>query len=148
MDKYVSIKEFSRLANVSVQSIYKRLSSPDNRLNDYFKQVEGQKMLDIQALKDIYNMEVKQPEFNNVEIVGILKQQLEVKDKQLETMAEQLQAKDKQLSDVVNQLTDTIQALKQSQVLQANSEKKLLEIEGKQANSEVDQFKKWWQFWK
>lgn len=53
--EYLSIKEFAGVAGVSTQSVYKRLSTS---LQPYVKEVANQKVLNIQALRDIYGIEV------------------------------------------------------------------------------------------
>lgn len=60
-DRYLSIKDFANAAGVSVQSVYKRLNQVDNSLNQYLNQIDGKKMLNIQALQDIYGIKVEQP---------------------------------------------------------------------------------------
>lgn len=57
-NEYISVKEFAEKAGISVQAVYKGLN---NRLNQYVKTVDNQKMLDIRALQDIYGIEVEQP---------------------------------------------------------------------------------------
>lgn len=53
--EYLSIKEFAGVAGVSTQSVYKRLSTS---LQPYVKEVVNQKVLNIQALQDVYGIEV------------------------------------------------------------------------------------------
>lgn len=50
----LTIKEFAKIAGITVQSVYQRL---DTSLKDYLQIVKGQKYLKIQALKDIYNID-------------------------------------------------------------------------------------------
>lgn len=57
-NQYISVKEFAERAGKSVQAIYKGLN---NRLNQYVKLVDNQKMLDIKALQEVYGIEVEQP---------------------------------------------------------------------------------------
>lgn len=146
MDKYISIKEFAARANVSTQSIYKKLSQVDNKLQAYCKQVDKQKMLNIKALQEVYGVEVEQLSTGDMQLLDMLKEQLESKDRQLDAMAAQLENKDKQLDAVIQQLSDAMTALKASQALQANTEKKLIEISEEQDSSGTN--KRWWQIWK
>lgn len=53
--EYLTIKEFAELAGVSTQSVYKRLATS---LQPYVKEVANQRMLNMQALQDIYGIEV------------------------------------------------------------------------------------------
>lgn len=57
-NEWLSIKDFAKIANVSKQSVYKRLSTS---LNPYLKVENGVKYLNIKALNDIYGKEVIQP---------------------------------------------------------------------------------------
>lgn len=50
----LTIKEFAKIAGITVQSVYQRL---DTSLKDYLEIVKGQKYLKVQALKDIYNID-------------------------------------------------------------------------------------------
>lgn len=56
--EYMFIKEFAERAGVSPQAIYKRLNQVGNQLNNYVKTVGNQRMLNMQALQDIYGIEV------------------------------------------------------------------------------------------
>lgn len=53
--EYLTVKEFAEIANVSTQSVYKRLATS---LQPYVKEVANQKVLNIQALQDVYGIEV------------------------------------------------------------------------------------------
>ena len=50
-DQYLSVKEFAQAAGVSVQAVYKRLL---NGLEPFVKEVEGRKVIDKRALKEVY----------------------------------------------------------------------------------------------
>lgn len=54
-NEYLSVKKFAEIANVSTQSVYKRLATS---LQPYVKEVDNQRMLNIQALQDVYGIEV------------------------------------------------------------------------------------------
>lgn len=100
----LTVKEFAKLAGVSVQSVYKGLN---NRLNPWVESVGNQKMLRYEALREIYNIEVEQPikpELNN-----ILNQQtdvLTVLQKTIDTLQRQLEVKDRQIEKLETELTD------------------------------------------
>lgn len=113
----LTIKEFAELAGVSVQSVYKRLN---NSLNPYIQQVESQKMLKLQALKDIYNIEVEQPiklKLNNPlnpnqsEEITFLRSQIEQLQSELVKEREHNREKDKQLFETLRKLADSQVAL-------------------------------------
>ena len=99
--EYITIKEFAARAGVSPQAIYKRLNQVDNQLINYIKQVGNQRMLNIQALQDIYgiqidnqNQPVEQPVVNLIQPdqmqdqIRMLREQLNIKDQQLREQAE------------------------------------------------------------
>lgn len=53
--EYLTVKEFAEVAGVSTQSVYKRLVTS---LQPYVKEVANQKVLNVQALYDVYGIEV------------------------------------------------------------------------------------------
>jgi hypothetical protein len=158
-NQYISVKEFAQRAGKSVQAIYKGLN---NRLNQYVKLVDNQKMLDIRALQEVYGIEVEQPiqpelTINSTEdstkdvVIDTLLEQIEILKNELDVKNEQIREKDKQLSD-------TLKALNQAQYLQATAESKVKLLEEKQEEekavepapeSEPEQEKKkWWHFFR
>ena len=115
--EYISIKAFAERAGVSPQSVYKRLNQVDNQLNNYIKPVGNQRMLNIQALHDIYGIEVdnqnqpvEQPvvNFNQPmqDQIRLLQDQLNSKDQQLREQAERDQKKDEQIRKLQAQLIE------------------------------------------
>lgn len=157
-NQYISVKEFAQRAGKSVQAIYKGLN---NRLNQYVKLVDNQKMLDIRALQEVYGIEVEQPiqpelTINSTEdstkdvVIDTLLEQIEILKNELDVKNEQIREKDKQLSD-------TLKALNQAQYLQATAESKVKLLEEKQEEEKVvepapvsepeQKKKKWWSFW-
>ena len=89
--EYLTIKDFAERAGVSQQAIYKQV---ERKLNNYVKMVENQKMIDIRALQEVYGVEVEQPiqpNFDSIlsqnqQMIDMLKEQLEAKDKQIESL--------------------------------------------------------------
>lgn len=61
----LTVQQFAALIGKSPQSIYKRLNKVDNLvvnpIQPYVVVVDGQKMLKIQALSELYGIEVEQP---------------------------------------------------------------------------------------
>ena len=47
-DKYITVAEFSKRANISKQRVYQLLNK---RLKEFVQEVDGKKMLDIRALE-------------------------------------------------------------------------------------------------
>lgn len=140
--RFLTIKELAALAGVSPQSVYKRV---DNSLADYVQLVDGQKMIEFSALKEVYHIEVdnvcKPTVDNDVEqlkaTVELLRSQITAKDNQLAEKDKQLTAKDTQISrlqDTVESLThslnDTTKALTAAQSLHAGTmQQQLIEAE-------------------
>lgn len=110
----LTIQEFAKLANVSVQSVYKRLN---NSLNPFLQQVDNQKMLEIRALTEIYGIEVEQPfkpELNNLlnsDEVKFLRKQIELLYAELEKEREHNREKDNKLLETLSKLADSQSSL-------------------------------------
>lgn len=157
MGEKISITEFAKRANVSRQAVYKRLSQVDDKLTEYVNLVDNKKMLDIQALEDVYGIEVDKEVDKNDKLestncrgnVNCDNSQNQVKDmllKQIEILQEELEIKNEQLKVKDQQIEQLHKILDQEQQLRMVSEQKKLEIED--SNSEQKEVKKkWWQFW-
>ena len=150
--EYLSIKDFAKRAGVSQQSLYKRLNKLNNQLNNYIKLIDNQKMIDIRALQEVYGVEVEQPiqpfiqpveqpiqpNFDSIlsqnqQMIDMLKEQLEAKDKQIENLQATNNELVKQKNEMEKQHHDEkmelLENLKLAQMLQANAEKKVLQLE-------------------
>lgn len=161
-NQYISVKEFAEKAGISVQAVYKGVN---NRLNQYVKLVENQKMLDIRALQDVYGIEVEQPiqselttnstqnSTSDTVVDTLLKQlktELDVKNEQIREKDKQLKEKDNQIAALNTRLEESHRLLDQQQQLQA-MEKKIQVLEDKKENVVVEPVqpkKKWWQMWR
>lgn len=115
--EYISIKDFAERAGVSPQSVYKRLNQVGNQLINYIKPVGNQRMLNIQALQDIYgiqidnqNQPVEQPVVNfsqpMQDQIRMLQDQLNIKDQQLREQAERERMKDEQIRKLHEELIE------------------------------------------
>lgn len=154
-DRYLSIKDFAIAAGVSVQSVYKRLNQVDNSLNQYLNQIDGKKMLNIQALQDIYGIKVEQPveqplnqNIQSDSTSGSENDIYKALLQQLDILQEQLQVKDQQISDLNSRLQDSLNLLDQQQKLTAVAEQKILQLEQRNQEleaSEKSPEKRWWQ---
>jgi len=64
-DGLLTVQQFAVLVGKSPQSIYKRLNKVDNQvvnpIQPYVVMVDGQKMLKIQAISELYGIDVEQP---------------------------------------------------------------------------------------
>lgn len=174
MDGLLTVQQFAALVGKSPQSIYKRLSKVDNQVDNqvvnpiqpYVVMVEGQKMLKIQALSELYGIEVEQPiqpgneklstSFNPVEQliqppadekssdeIAFLREQIRRQNTMIESLSQELEKerehnreKDRQLLDTLSKLAETQAALAAGQ--NADKQKALAEtlIEGKQMMEE------------
>lgn len=119
MGKKVTVKEFAKMAEVSEQSVYKRLTTS---LKPYLTIVDNRKMIDISALSEIYHKDIMQPlnnfdstRLNNFETASESQIQVEILQKQIEDLKqdkeklyEELETKNEQiksLSDTVSNIT-------------------------------------------
>ena len=70
-DQYLSVKEFAQAAGVSVQAVYKRLL---NGLEPFVKEVEGRKVIDKRALKEVYGKDQEEKVDND--LINVLLNQI------------------------------------------------------------------------
>ena len=101
-DAYISVSEFARRAGVTKQSVYQRIQG---RLKKYVKDLNGQKVIHIKALHEVYGVDLEQgleqdlnkdsKEKNVIEmaVIDMLRAELETKN-------QQLQEKDKQIASL------------------------------------------------
>lgn len=150
MDGLLTVQQFAALVGKSPQSIYKRLSKVDNPVDNlvvnpiqpYVVMVEGQKMLKIQALSELYGIEVEQPiqpgcqpeneklstSFNQVEQpiqppadektsdeVAFLREQIRRQDTMIESLTKELEKEREHNREKDRQLLDTLSKLAETQ---------------------------------
>lgn len=146
MDGLLTVQQFAALVGKSPQSIYKRLSKIDNLvvnpIQPYVVMVEGQKMLKIQALSELYGIEVEQPiqpgcqpeneklstSFNQVEQpiqppadeqtsdeVAFLREQIRRQDTMIESLTKDLEKEREHNREKDRQLLDTLSKLAETQ---------------------------------
>lgn len=152
MDGLLTVHQFASLVGKSPQSIYKRLNKIDktvdnqvvNPIQPYVVVVDGQKMLKIQAISDLYGIKVEQPiqppgDENSSDEVSFLRDQIRHQDmmidflnKELEKEREHNREKDRQLLYTLAKLAETQAALAAGQ--NAEKQKALAEtlMEGQQ----------------
>ena len=151
-DGLLTVQQFAALVGKSPQSIYKRLNKVDNQVDNqvvnpiqpYVVVVNGQKMLKIQAISELYGREVEQPiqppaAEKSVDEVAFLREQIRRQDTMIESLNNELEKerehnreKDRQLLDTLAKLAETQAALAAGQ--NAEKQKALAEtlIEGQQ----------------
>ena len=126
MGKKVTVKEFSKMAGVSEQSVYKRLTTS---LKPYSTMVDNRKMIDISALSEIYNKDITQPlnnfdstRLNNVETASESQIQVELLQKQIEDLKqdkaklyEELETKNEQIKSLSETVGNITRQLENSQ---------------------------------
>lgn len=152
-NQYLSIKDFAQAAGVSVQSVYKRLNQVENSLNQYLNLIDGKKMLDIKALKDVYGIEVEQPVEQplnrNSQPDSTRDTAIKALSQQLEVLQDQIKSKDQQIEELNQRLKESMQLLDQQQKLTAIAEQKVMMLEQQSTDQEEDpkepeSKKSWW----
>lgn len=127
----LTIKEFAKKTNVSVQSIYQRINKKNDVIHNYIVTKDNKKYIKENAIEEIYKKNTAETETGktaNIEIIEFLKQQIIEKDKQI---AE----KDKQINEIT-------QALVQQQQLNAIDKQRIELIETKRKKPRFNIFKK------
>lgn len=114
----LTITEFAELAGVSRQTVYRQLST---RLSKYCKLVDNRKMIEYRALSEVFGVSVEQPsqpkndnsvnpDVNQNEpletIIGMLRNELEIKNRQIATLQDQ----NVQLTTALSKMSDSLQA--------------------------------------
>ena len=156
-DGLLTVQQFAALIGKSPQSIYKRLNKVDNQvvnpIQPYVVVVEGQKMLKIQAISELYGIEVEQPiqpgcqpeserlttPFNQVEQpiqppadekssdeIAFLREQIRRQDAMIESLNMELEKEREHNREKDRQLLDTLAKLAETQAALAagqNAEK-------------------------
>ena len=146
----LTVQQFAALVGKSPQSIYKRLNKVDNPVDNqvvnpiqpYVVVVDGQKMLKIQAISELYGIEVEQPIqpgcqpyseklstlFNPVEQpihppadekssdeVAFLREQIRRQDTMIESLNKELEKEREHNREKDRQLLDTLSKLAETQ---------------------------------
>lgn len=149
-DGLLTVQQFAALVGKSPQSIYKRLNKVDNLVDNqvvnsiqpYVVVVEGQKMLKIQAVSDLYGIKVEQPSqpgcqpeteklstlFNQVEQpiqpptgekssdeVTFLREQIRRQNTMIESLNKELEKEREHNREKDRQLLDTLTKLAETQ---------------------------------
>lgn len=141
MAEYVTIKEFCKLAKITPQSVYKRLKKADNPLNNYIEQVDGNKMISLDAL-ELYRKQETGKE--NSEPKQEKTAEKEVNEELIEMLRKELESKNEQIANLTKLLDQQQQLnLKTMQELDVVREEKKLLLEDKTGTEEK---KPWWKF--
>lgn len=107
---YISVSEFARRAGVTKQSVYQRIQGG---LKKYVKDLNGQKVIQIQALHDVYGLDLEQglEQDLNKDSQGQNQVNLAV----IEMLRTELEAKNQQIASLTVALENTTQALQEAQ---------------------------------
>lgn len=124
MDEWISVKEFSERAGISVQAVYKQLNK---KLKPYLTVMNGTKMLNIKALEEVYEKTEDEPIKPKVDerLLNQLLNQLEEKDRQINELHRLLANTQMQLSESLH----TVQMLEDKQKAEQQEEQKEQEVE-------------------
>ena len=107
-DEYISVSEFARRAGVTKQSVYQRIQG---RLKNYVKDLNGQKVIHIKALNEVYVIDLEQgleQDLNkdsqgqnqvNLAVIEMLRAELEEKNRQL-------REKDQRITELTDRITE------------------------------------------
>lgn len=134
MDEWISVKEFSERAGISVQAVYKQLNK---KLKPYLTVMNGTKMLNIKALEEVYGKTEQQEtqpvkQEMNEKLLNQLLNQLEEKDRQINEKDRQISELHRLLASKDMQLTEclhTVQMLEDKQKAEQQEEQKEQEVE-------------------
>ena len=118
---YLTVKEFAKEVNISVQAVYQRLNKD---LKEYFKIINGKKMINVLAIELFSFKEVEQ-EFND-SLTNSLKDSLKLMEKQLEEKDNQIKEKDRQISNLDKRLEESQKLNANQQELLRREQEKLL----------------------
>lgn len=143
--QYISVKEFSERAGISVQAVYKQLNK---RLKPYLTMVDGIRMLDIKALEEVYGKSVEHKVEQKVDekLLNQLIAQLEEKDRQINELHRLLANTQMQLSESLH----TVQMLEDRQNTEQQEEQtvehdRTEQEEVKPVSTENNEKKSWFQ---
>lgn len=143
-DQYISVKEFSERAGISVQAVYKQLNK---RLKPYLTMVDGIRMLDIKGLEEVYGKSAEQSVEQKVDekLLNQLIAQLEEKDRQINELHRLLANTQMQLTESLH----TVQMLEDRQNTEQTEEQtvehdRTENKDIKPDSTENNEKKSWW----
>lgn len=131
-DKYITVAEFSKRANISKQRVYQLLNK---RLKEFVQEVDGKKMLDIRALE---SFSIQGTCSNNQDTCSSVVKEVEPDAKQeapalellkttIDMLQKQLEEKDRTIHELTEALKNEQLQTSQAQALHGGSIKQLLE---------------------
>lgn len=143
MSEYISIKEFAKLAGVSTQAVYQRINKD---LQSYCKEVDGKKTLDIAAL-ELFKVETIQERLQS-DCKAVDKDLQSALTETITALREQLAIKDKQIEALTTALMNAQQSEQQAHALHAGTMQQAM-IETMTAKDESGEaHKRGWKWWR
>lgn len=131
-DQYLSVKEFAQAAGVSVQAVYKRLSKD---LKPFVNEVDGRKVIDKCALKEVYGKDQEEPEEKvDNDLINILMDQINL-------LTNELNQKNSEINEL-HRLLENEQKLRL--VDKSVSEPEEVESDQEENPEERESKKSWW----
>lgn len=118
--KIFTVREFAEQVGVSVQSIYKRLKNNQDEIQKFVIVKDKKYFIAAEAIEEIYKQRQENnsnQEDNDINIIAILREQLELKDKQIEELNRRLE--------------EALKSLNQQQQLMVLDRQKILMLEDK-----------------
>ena len=143
----LTIAEFSKKANVSVQGIYKRIKNKNDLIQKYIVVKDDQKYIKEIAIQDIYKKsqtknETEPKTAETYKIIELLERQIETLKKQVEEKNEIVFFLQKQLEEKDKQINSITETLSQQQQLNAIDKQRIELIETKRKKPRFNIFKK------
>lgn len=136
--QYLTVKEYSELANISKQAVYQQLK---NRLLDFTIEVESQTYINAAALDKFYpqghTSELEQLEQAQLESVRQNdRKQIEQLESIIDLLRSELEQKNKQIENLDSRLQEALRSVNQEQQLHLVTQNKLQLIEQKEEKEE------------
>lgn len=97
--------------------------------------------------KDTKDTKVNESNSETMRMLEILQEELDFCKKQMELKDEQIAILQKSLQSTTEALTSAQESVKAAQLLQANTEKKLIEQSNENMDSDQPEKKHWWKIW-
>lgn len=156
----LTIKAFAEASGRSQQTIYKQIGT---RLALYVHEIDGQKYIEHQALKEVFGIDVEQPfqpkdnnSFNRNDdpdhpLYAILRDELEAKNRQIEHLQAELAEERKHSREQADQLAilaaraqDLHAGTIKTQLPAGDSEEELAVAIDAELKPEPEQHRSWW----
>lgn len=140
MKDVLSVKEVSRIAGVSCQSIYQQL---DKKLKPYLVEVDGKKKLKKSVLEEIYNIKRNQEDEQHIE-QDVDNRLIKQNQQLIDMLQRELEEKNKQIADLQRLLNQQQQlSLVDKGIYPQSEEEKTEEAKTESDQEEAPKKKRW-----